>query len=144
MKKSALRAGLCWSVVSTHLFAIFFAAFAVGRQNFDEALDVILIMTPLTGAYLMIIVQYFMGEADDRDDLVLMRPIAGQLVIVLTLAFGAALIGVLVMNWAGQLGLEPLKRSVGVIETVLGVYVSIFIKRLFGSEATAPAPAPAT
>jgi hypothetical protein len=140
VKKSTLRAGLCWSVVGTHLFAIFFAAFAVGRQNFDEALDVILIMTPLTGAYLMIIVQYFMGETDERDDLLLMRPIAGQLIIVLTLAFGVALIGVLVMNWAGQLGLEPLKRSVGVIETVLGVYVSIFVKRLFGSDATAPAP----
>jgi hypothetical protein len=139
MKKSILRAGLCWSIVGTHLFAIFFAAFAI--KNFDEALNVILIMTPLTGAYLMIIVQYFMGETDAQDDVALMRPIAGQLIIVLTLAFGVALIGVLYMNSNGHLDFEPLKRSVGVIETVLGVYVSIFIKKLFGSESGAPIPA---
>jgi|GEM_PF-3986065 len=138
MTKAALRAGLCWSVVGTHLFAIFFAAFAIGRQDFDEALDVILIMTPLTGAYLMIIVQYFMGSASPQDDLVMMRPVAGQLIIVLTLAFGAALIGVLVFHYLGSFGIDPLKRSVGVIETVLGVYVSIFIKRLFGSDENVP------
>ncbi|NBW10392.1 MAG: hypothetical protein EBR82_20415 [Caulobacteraceae bacterium] len=136
-----MRDRICWALVGSHLFAIFFSAIAIGPRSFEDALDVILLITPLTGAYLMIIVQYFVGQNAAVSDEVVIGKTAADLFTVLTAAFGAALIGVLYLSWNGDLSMELLKRSVGVIETVLGVYVSLFVKMLFGGDGAAqPVP----
>ena len=139
MTRGALRSWLCWALLGTHLFAIFFSAIAIGLVNPAETLNVILIMTPLTGAYLMIIVPYVIGQpAQDADDVVAMAALGAKVIIVLTFAFGVALIGLLlayVLSAAGYLPaieVNTLKTGVGVIETVLGVYVTMFVRKLFG------------
>ena len=139
MTRGTLRSWLCWALLGTHLVAIFFSVIAIGQVDPQETLNVILIMTPLTGAYLMIIVPYVIGQpVNDADDLVAMSKLGARVIIVITFAFGTALVGLLVAYFAAAAGYMPLietgtlKTGVGVIETVLGVYVTMFVRKLFG------------
>jgi hypothetical protein len=133
VRQSAVRALSSWTLLLSHLVAIFLAPFLL--IDFSDAIDVILIMCPLTGAFVLIVVQHYAEAFEvDRGPEVLLDPNAAALTVFLCVVLGIAVIGVQFLYWTGRIpDIDTLKRSVGMISTVIGGYTAILIKRLFAT-----------
>lgn len=134
VRQTTVRALSSWILLVSHLVSIFAAPFLL--IDFSDAMDVILIMCPLTGAFVLIVVQHYAEafEADRGTD-ALLDPNAAALTVFLCVVLGVAVIGVQVLYWSGRIpDIDTLKRSVGIIDTVIGGYTAILIKRLFATQ----------
>jgi len=131
VRQTTVRALASWTLLLSHLVAIFLAPFLL--IDFSDAIDVILIMCPLTGAFVLIVVQHYAEAFEvDRGPDVLLDPNAAALTVFLCVVLGIAVIGVQLLYWTGRIpDIDTLKRSVGMISTVIGGYTAILIKRLF-------------
>lgn len=133
MEQSTVRAVVGWMLLLSHLAAIFSAPFFL--ISFNDAMDVILILCPLTGAFVLIIVQHYaevMAIADPPH--VKLNKNAAVMTMFLCIALCVAVIGVQYLYWLGRIAdIDTLKRAVGIIDTVIGGYTAIMIKRLFAS-----------
>ena len=138
LRQSTVRASVAWILLLSHLIAIFSAPFLI--IDFSDALDVILIMCPLTGAFVLIVVQHYAEAFESvNDKSALINTNAALMTIFLCGVLAAAIVGVQYMYWTGRIpSIEMLKRSVGVIDTVIGGYAAILIKRLFGAAVDTP------
>ncbi|QUS38641.1 hypothetical protein RPMA_07175 [Tardiphaga alba] len=124
-----LRAIVCWTILLLHVATIIAAPFLI--VNFEHAMQVILILMPLTGLYVGVVVNFYSrdGIADDQESFSLQF---SALTIFLVFTFSVAVIGVQYLYYGGRVEtLEQLKRAVGIIDTALGVYSGFMIKRLF-------------
>ena len=141
MKQRTLREVICWTILCLHFGAI---AFAFSLFPSGTALDIALLMAPLTGAFLTIILQHYFGGRDDEADNRTYSGAITRLSVVLTAAFGVMILAVLLMYKFNRIDDIPmLTKYVGFIETGLGVYVAMIIKFMFGgADAAVPAPAP--
>jgi hypothetical protein len=122
-----------WILLISHLGSIFLAPFLL--IDFSDAMDVILIMCPLTGAFVLIVVQHYAEAFEaDRGPQALVDPNAALITVFLCVVLGLSVIGVQVLYWSGRIpDIDTLKRSVGMIDTVIGGYTAILIKRLFAT-----------
>jgi len=132
--QSTVRAIVGWILLLSHLVAIFSAPFFL--ISFNDAMDLILILCPLTGAFVLIIVQHYAEAiATANPPRIMLNKNAAIMTIFLCVALSIAVIGVQYMYWAGKIpAIEDLKRAVGIIDTVIGGYTAILIKKLFGSQ----------
>jgi|SRR5215831_10580538 len=98
-------------------------------------MDVILILCPLTGAFVLIVVQHYaevMDVAAPQQRLI--NKGSAMMTIFLCAVLAIAILGVLYMYWIGKVpSIDLLKRAVGIIDTVIGGYTAILIKKLFAS-----------
>jgi hypothetical protein len=127
----SLRIIICWIVLVSHVMIMGLSPYLI--IEFTKALDVILILMPLTGLYVGIIVTFYASNMDDKStDKVSINFMA--LSVFLCLAFCLAILGVLILYHGGTIAtIDELKRSVGIIDTGLGIYSGFLIKALFKS-----------
>jgi predicted membrane protein len=122
-----------------HIAAIVAAPYFI--IQFEKAMDVILILCPLTGAALTLIVQYYadaMVMTKDRTEAVLIDPNTAGLAIGFAVLLVVLLLGVQYYFYAGRIeSLDSLKRAVSIIDTVIGVYLITLVRSLFKLEGAA-------
>ncbi|HWW12282.1 MAG TPA: hypothetical protein VN018_07185 [Brevundimonas sp.] len=141
MKQRTLREVICWTILILHFVAI---GFAFTLFDAGQALDIALLMAPLTGAFLTIILQHYFGGKDDEADQRRYSGTITRLSIVLTAAFGIMILAVLLMYKFNKIDDVPmLTKYVGFIETGLGFYVAMIIRYMFGAADGAQPPVPA-
>jgi hypothetical protein len=129
MRVDVVRAITSWMVLIVHVLTIFSAPFFIIK--FESALDVILILLPLTGLYVGIIVQYYSSAPSTLISEKVNLQFAA-VTIFLTAAFCLAVIGAQALYYQGTIeSIDQLKRTVGIIDTALGVYTGYLIKVLF-------------
>jgi hypothetical protein len=134
IRQDVVRASVGWILLVSHLVAFFLCPFLV--IDFSDAMDVILIMCPLTGLFVLIVVQHYAEafEASESDPVLLDVNAAG-ITIFLCIVLAISVVGVQYLYWTGRIpSIEMLKRAVGVIDTVIGGYSAVLIKRLFGAK----------
>jgi hypothetical protein len=133
IRQGTVRAAVSWIVLVSHLTAIFSAPFLI--IDFSDAMDVILILCPLTGAFVLIVVQHYAQAFEiSTDRPVLLDVNAALMTIFLCVVLAVAIVGVQYLYWMGRIpDIEMLKRAVGVVDTVIGGYTAILIKSLFGA-----------
>jgi hypothetical protein len=129
MVGNALRAIVCWIILTLHVATIITSPYFI--VDFSEAMDVILILMPLTGLYVGVVVNFYANQKDRRKSDTFSTQFA-SLTIFLVFFFSVALIGVQYLYYANHIGtLGELKRAVGIIDTGLGVYTGFLVKALF-------------
>ena len=102
--------------------------------EFNKALDVILVLMPLTGLYLGVIINFYTTHMQDVSDEKTSMNFAA-LAMFLCIAFSLAVMGLLVLYHEGVIArIEDLKKAVSIIDTGLGVYSGFLIKALFRTE----------
>jgi hypothetical protein len=136
MTIASLRATISWIILLTHITTIALTPFLL--IEFDKALDVILVLMPLTGLYVGVIVNFYTTHMVDASDEKISTNFA-VLSIFLCGSFCLAIIGVQLLYHEGVIAtIEQVKKAVSIIETGLGVYSGFLIKALFkgaGAEA---------
>lgn len=124
-----LRALVCWIVLLLHVATILASPFMI--VDFSEAIDVILILMPLTGLYVGVVVNFYANQSSEPSTDRFSMQFA-SLTIFLVSVFSVAVIGAQYLYYQGRVEtLDDLKRAVGVIDTGLGVYSGFLVKRLF-------------
>lgn len=129
MRGDILRGIVCWAVLLLHILTISASPFLI--VDFSEAMEVILILMPLTGLYVGVVINFYANQRDDAKIDRFSRQFSA-LTIFLVCAFSFAVIGVEYLYYEGRVEtLEQLKRAVGIIDTGLGVYTGYLVKALF-------------
>lgn len=145
MVRGKLKQILCWSIIGTHVFAILFSAsLLTGFGDPKDAVDLIFIIAPVTGAMVTTIVQYLAAGGTIDSDTEIVEGTAARVFIFLTAVMCLSLVATLLFRLSSGLGLpggisaDHAKIAVGIIETAFGFYVGIFIKKMFAEPAVAP------
>lgn len=132
MKIVSLRAAIAWIILLTHIATIALTPYLV--IEFSKALDVILVLMPLTGLYLGVIITFYTTHMQDVSDEKTSVNFAA-LAMFICVIFGLAVIGLLILYHEGVIArIEDLKKAVSIIDTGLGVYSCFLIKALFKTE----------
>lgn len=132
MKIVSLRAAIAWIILLTHIATIALTPYLV--IEFSKALDVILVLMPLTGLYLGVIITFYTTHMQDVSDEKTSVNFAA-LAMFICVIFGLAVIGLLILYHEGVIArIEDLKKAVSIIDTGLGVYSGFLIKALFKTE----------
>ncbi len=100
VRQSTVRALSSWILLISHLASIVLSPFLL--IDFSDAMDVILIMCPLTGAFVLIVVQHYAEAFEaDRGPQALVDPNAALLTVFLCVVLGLSVIGVQVALLVG-------------------------------------------
>lgn len=129
MKGNILRAIVCWVVLLLHVATMAAAPYLI--VDFSDAMDVVLILMPLTGLYVGVVVNFYANQKDkDADDRFTLQ--FSALTIFLVTVFSMAVVGVQYLYFSNVVEtLDQLKRAVGIIDTGLGIYTGFLVKALF-------------
>jgi hypothetical protein len=131
MNRSVVQGVICWVLLLGHTTCLVAAPLTI--IDFNRALDVILILLPLTGALLLIIVQYYI-DADERAIAAerVMSSNSAALFVFIAVVFVALILGIQVLYYQGKIAdLDTLKRAVSVADTAFGAFIAIIVKSLF-------------
>lgn len=131
-QQGTVRAITAWILLISHLTAISVSLFLV---DFKDALGLIMIMCPLTGSFVLIVVQHYAEALEQSDSgTKLLNPNAAFMTVFLTSVLSILIIWMQYLFWLGKIpDLETLKTAVGSVDTVVGGYTAILIKKLFAS-----------
>jgi hypothetical protein len=133
MRSTLLRILVSWWILAVHSLAIVSAPFLL--IDFNNALNLILILLPLTGLYVGIIVNYYATNITEDQNTWMVSKQFASITLFFVITFGVAVIGVQVLYYYGRIdNLDLLNKAVGVIDTGLGVYTGLLLKPLFGSK----------
>lgn len=135
MKRDTLTLVISSLIIATHICALVFAFFVIGvMKGLEEfSTDLCAILAPMTGAYLVLIVQSAADKMNDQVDSGSVNRGSAWLFIAMVAIFVIALSVVL---WAATLpstDTGTIKGALGLIETGLGGYLAILMKKLFAS-----------
>lgn len=129
MRGDVLRGLVCWIVLILHAATIFASPYFI--VDFSDAIEVILILMPLTGLYVGVVVNFYSSFRQKEDSEIFSVQFA-SITIFLVSAFSIGVIGIQYLYFDGVIEtLEELKRAVGIVDTGLGIYTGFLVKALF-------------
>lgn len=138
MGYNQVKSWVGWIIIIGH-FALGILAFFTLRRymSIDEVVDVLLVMSPITLAYVFSVVRHFLGSPFDksRGRRVNANFIGIALLVPLTLIF---FIGAFFMFYGGEFvsSVSQLQRWVAGVEAMLGATVGMVVAELFPTAAT--------
>lgn len=133
MKQSVIRNLLAALLVGGHIAAIFLTFFRLGRYfEIEEVVQVIMLLTPLTGFYATAVVKYYADNAEAPPSEVKLDLMFCLISAFLCISFLFAIFFAILDFPEGVIRTkEAFKTTISGIETALGVLLGIVVTKLF-------------
>ena len=120
-------------LVLGHIGAIFLLFIRLGHYfDLNEVVQVILILSPLTGLFATAVVKFYSDTADLPPSTIVVNPMFGLICFTLCIAFLLAIFYVIFDFPFGIIrGKEEFKTAIAGIQTALGVLLGVVVTKLF-------------